>query len=108
MAAAGRDGKYLDLEGSRFGEMVSKDIEEEMQKFARHGFGAPEIIFNPARDWATRGLLSSQMRRSVARAIVDVRVGRPADCRETPARIEPLRRPLGQALIGPDPIGRHH
>jgi hypothetical protein len=37
MAADGRHGKYLDLQDKRFGEMVSRDIEEEMQKFARQG-----------------------------------------------------------------------
>lgn len=32
MAADGRHGKYLDLQHRRFGEMVSRDIEEEMQR----------------------------------------------------------------------------
>jgi cellulose synthase/poly-beta-1,6-N-acetylglucosamine synthase-like glycosyltransferase len=66
MAADGRHGKYLDLQHSRFGEMVSRDIEEEMQRFARHGFGAAEITFNPVRDWPTRGVLSGQMKRFLA------------------------------------------
>jgi cellulose synthase/poly-beta-1,6-N-acetylglucosamine synthase-like glycosyltransferase len=69
MAAGGWHGKYLDLTHHRFGEMVSRDIEEEMQRFARQGFGAAEIAFNPVRDWPARGVLSGQMKRFLASSV---------------------------------------
>jgi len=63
LASEGLYGKYVKFEGIEFGEAVSNTFEEEARKYVRYGYGAIELFINPVRQWASKGILTAQMKR---------------------------------------------
>ena len=59
----GHHGKYVAYPGLEFGEAVTREFGEEIEKFRRYAYGAAEAMCNQLKDWERQGVLKQSFKR---------------------------------------------
>jgi len=60
LQAAGYRARYIMYTGPEFREGVSLTSHDELVKLRKFAYGASELMFNPIKDWACKGLLTPE------------------------------------------------